>query len=401
MDTTQLALLALLLGAIIGAGASLIVFAALRSRERAEREADGTVPDGVTAVLDAMDDAAAVVDASGLVLATSPSAPWLGIEAGANLEHVGLRDLVRAARAGTTETENLRLVRGRMSADSRLVAARATRVSERHTLLIVRDLSEQERLEQMRHDFIANTSHELKTPVGAVTLLAEAIELAADDAAQVRSFTARLSAEADRLGRLTGRIMNLSRLQAADELTSVGDVAIDEVVASAIEAHAVQADSAGVELVRGGDRGLYVRGDTQILKEAVGNLIANAIAYSPRGSRVGVGVRSVEGVVELAVTDQGIGIAESDQQRVFERFYRADQARSRRTGGSGLGLSIVKHAVSRHGGEVRLWSQPDRGSTFTVRLPLSDPPVIETPVKKKKRRPATVVAGADAKKGLQ
>lgn len=402
MESTQLALLALLLGAVIGVGACLIVFAAMRARERALREADGSVPAGMTAVLDAMDDPAAVVDASGLVVAISPTAPWLGIEKDTPLEHTGLRDLVRAARSGATETANLRLVRGGMSSDSRLVAGRAIRVNERYTLLIVRDLSEQERLEQMRHDFIANTSHELKTPVGAVTLLAEAIELAADDPAQVRAFTARLSAEADRLGRLTGRIMNLSRLQAAEELTSVGDVAIDEVIASAIEAHAVQADSAGVDLARGGDRGLYVRGDTQILKEAIGNLIANAIAYSPRGSRVGVGVRATAGAVEIAVTDQGIGIAESDQQRVFERFYRADQARSRRTGGSGLGLSIVKHAVARHGGEIKLWSQPDRGSTFTVRLPLSEAPVIDSPAKKKKmRKPETAVVGSDAKKGRE
>lgn len=404
MESTQLALLALLSGVIIGAGSCLIVFAAFRAQERARREADGVVPAGVTSVLDAMDDPAAVVDASGLVVAISPTAPWLGIEKHSPLEHTGLRDLVRAARSGTTETANLRLLRGGMSSDSRLVAARATRVNDRYTLLIVRDLSEQERLEQMRHDFIANTSHELKTPVGAVTLLAEAIELAADDPAQVRAFTARLSAEADRLGRLTGRILNLSRLQAAEELTSVGHVAIDEVVASAIEAHAVQADSAGVDLMRGGERGLYVRGDAQILKEAIGNLVANAIAYSPRGSRVGVGVRTAAGAVEIAVTDQGIGIAEADQQRVFERFYRADQARSRRTGGSGLGLSIVKHAVSRHGGEIRLWSQPDRGSTFTVRLPLSEAPVIDSPAKKKKkkqRQPATAVVGADAKKGLE
>lgn len=400
MDTTQLALLALLAGVIIGAGTCLIVFASLRARANAARLAAGAVPEGVTAVLDAMDDAAAVVDASGQVIATSPSAPWLGIEPGAPLEHTGLRDLLKRARGGGTETETLRLTRGRLAADTRLVSARASRITERHTLLIVRDLSEQERLEQMRHDFIANTSHELKTPVGAITLLAEAIELAADDPDQVRSFTARLSAEADRLGRLTGRIMNLSRLQAADELTEVGDVAIDEVVTAAVEAHVVQAGSADVELVRGGDRGLYVRGDAQILKEAVGNLIANAIAYSPGGSRVGVGVRAVGDVVEIAVTDQGIGIAEADQQRVFERFYRADQARSRRTGGSGLGLSIVKHAVSRHGGEVKLWSQPGRGSTFTVRLPLSEAPVIESPVKKR-RIAATPVVDTAAKKGSE
>ncbi|MBO3663800.1 sensor histidine kinase [Microbacterium stercoris] len=409
MAPTQLALLSLLLGVLIGTGVCVIVFVAIRARERAERERAGLVPAGITQVLDAMDDPAALVDASGLVVATSPTAAWLGIEPQATLPQEGLRELVRAARSGSTETENLRLQRGGMSSESRLVAARATRVSARHTLLLLRDLTEQERLEEMRHDFIANTSHELKTPVGAIMLLAEAIEMAADDAAQVRAFTPRLSAEAERLGTLTGRIMNLSRLQAAEELTSVGHVAIDEVVTSAVEAHVVQAESAGVELTRGGDRGLYVRGDQQILKEAIGNLVANAIAYSPRGSHVGIGVHRSGDVVEIAVTDQGIGITEADQQRVFERFYRADQARSRRTGGSGLGLSIVKHAVSRHGGEIKLWSQPHRGSTFTVRLPLSDPPALESPDAKaakaradklkkiKKQNPAEIPA-ARAKK---
>ena len=221
----------------------------------------------------------------------------------------------------------------------------------------------------MRTDFVANTSHELKTPVGAVSLLAEAIESAADDPAQVRAFATRIQAEAARLGQLTGRIMSLSRLQSADGLGEFDAVPIDEVVAASVEAHAVQAASAGVELTRGGDRGAWVRGDAQILIEAVGNLIANAIVYSPRGARVGVGVRAEDGVVEISVADQGIGIDESDRERVFERFYRADEARSRRTGGTGLGLSIVKHATQRHGGEVRLWSRPGRGSTFTIRLP--------------------------------
>ncbi|HAQ59908.1 MAG TPA: two-component sensor histidine kinase, partial [Microbacterium sp.] len=255
-----------------------------------------------------------------------------------------------------------------------------------HVLLVVDDVTEQERLEQMRYDFVANTSHELKTPVGAVSLLAEAIESAADDPAQVRAFTVRLQAEAARLGRLTSRIMDLSRLQAADELPEPRDVSVDEVVAASVEAHAVQADSAGVGLLRGGDRGALVRGDPTMLIEAVGNLVANAIAYSPRGGRVGVGVRIQEKVVEIAVTDQGIGIVEADQQRIFERFYRADGARSRRTGGTGLGLAIVKHAVQRHGGEVRVWSQPGHGSTFTIRLPRA---VAEDSDKPRRRRKAS------------
>jgi two-component system sensor histidine kinase SenX3 len=188
--------------------------------------------------------------------------------------------------------------------------------------------------------------------------------------------------------------MNLSRLQAADELTEERVVSVDEVVASAVDAHAIQSDSAGVPVVRGGTRGLHVRGDAQVLSEAVGNLIANAIAYSPRGSNVGVGVKLVDGVVEIAVTDRGIGIAEGDQERVFERFYRADQARSRRTGGTGLGLSIVKHAVQRHGGEVRLWSRPGRGSTFTIRLPQTDSPDDQPKPKRKPRRQRTASAPA-------
>jgi two-component system sensor histidine kinase SenX3 len=269
-------------------------------------------------------------------------------------------------------------------------------------LVIIRDITEQERLDQMRRDFVANTSHELKTPVGAVSLLAEAIESAADDPAQVRIFAARISAEAGRLGQLTGRIMSLSRLQADDGLTDVDPVSIDEVIAASIEAHVVQADSAGVDLTRGGDRGAWVRGDAQILIEAIGNLVANAIVYSPRGSRVGVGVKAADGVVEIAVSDQGIGISEADRERIFERFYRADEARSRRTGGTGLGLSIVKHATQRHGGEVRLWSRPGRGSTFTVRLPQIDAPPIEDAGKKRKKkraRKAEKSAGARVRNG--
>uniref|UniRef100_UPI00315A1ECB sensor histidine kinase n=1 Tax=Microbacterium sp. K36 TaxID=2305439 RepID=UPI00315A1ECB len=266
------------------------------------------------------------------------------------------------------------------------MSARASAIGTRLVLLIIRDVTEQERLDQMRRDFVANTSHELKTPVGAVSLLAEAIESAADDPAQVRAFASRISAEAGRLGQLTGRIMSLSRLQAEDGLTEVAPVSIDEVIASSIEAHVVQADSAGVELARGGDRGVWVRGDAQILIEAVGNLIANAIVYSPRGSRVGVGVKADDDVVEIAVSDQGIGIAEADRERIFERFYRADEARSRRTGGTGLGLSIVKHATQRHGGEVRLWSRPGRGSTFTIRLPRIDAPANAGQGKKNKKK---------------
>ncbi len=375
MTPPQIALLALVLGALIGAGLVLLLVAAYRARARAEQATSTTVPAGTSEVLGSMDDAACVVDASGLVLARSAAAARFGIEIATTLENAELRQLVRSVRSsGGSETETMRISRGGSTLDPRLVSARASVMGAKLTLLVIRDVTEQERLDQMRRDFVANTSHELKTPVGAVSLLAEAIESAADDPEQVRVFASRISAEAARLGQLTGRIMSLSRLQATDGLSEVIAVAVDEVLAASIEAHVVQADSAGVELLRGGERGAWVRGESQILIEAVGNLIANAIVYSPRNSRVGVGVKIEGDIVEIAVTDQGIGISEADRERIFERFYRADDARSRRTGGTGLGLSIVKHAVQRHGGEVRVWSRPGRGSTFTIRLPRIDAP---------------------------
>ncbi|BDV31328.1 sensor histidine kinase [Microbacterium terricola] len=388
MDTVQLALLALLLGVAIGGSVTAIIVAALRTRDRARTVTSVAIPEGVLDVLHGLDDPAAVVDSSSTAVAASDAARVFGIREGEAIVEPALRTLARQVRdAGTTATVTLRLRRAGRTAEPRLVSVRATRITPRLSLLVLRDITEHERVEQMRRDFVANTSHELKTPVGAVSLLAEAIESAADDPDQVRIFTARLSAEAARLGLLSSRIMDLSRLQSADQLISQRTVAVDEVVVSALEAHAIQADAAGVDVVRGGQRGLHVQGDPQVLSEAVGNLVANAIVYSPKGASVGVGVKEVEGAVEIAVTDRGIGIPEADQERVFERFYRTDQARSRRTGGTGLGLSIVKHAVQRHGGDVRVWSQPGQGSTFTIRLPISGPPEELTPGGRKERKP--------------
>lgn len=397
MTTPQIALLALAIGLAIGIGLAVLVLWAYRARAKVVEESSTTVPQGTVDVLESMDDAACVIDSSGLVLAISHAAARFGIEVGATLDNPELRELVRTVRSiGASSTETMRITRPGVSLDPRLVSARASELAARLTLLIIRDVTEQERLDQMRRDFVANTSHELKTPVGAVSLLAEAIESAADDPAQVRIFASRISAEAARLGQLTGRIMSLSRLQTADGANDFGPVAIDEVVAASIEAHAVQADSAGVELMRGGDRGVFVRGDLQILIEAVGNLVANAILYSPTGSRVGVGVKIEGETVEIAVSDQGIGISESDRERIFERFYRADEARSRRTGGTGLGLSIVKHATQRHGGEVRVWSRPSRGSTFTMVLPRIEAPMPETTDRKNKKKRAKKAAKAAA-----
>ncbi|MDJ1114970.1 sensor histidine kinase [Microbacterium dauci] len=398
MDSTQLALLGLIVGALIGGAAVGLVVFALRSRDRTRRVTSVEIPDGTDAVLQGMDDAAVVVDASMLVLSASAAAEVFGLRVGGTLASDSLKLLVRGVRTtGVAATETMQLSRG---VEPRLVASRASVITPRLTLIVIRDITERERVEQMRRDFVANTSHELKTPVGAVTLLAEAIDSAADDPDQVRHFAGRLTAEALRLGQLTSRIMNLSRLQSADDIAEMRDVAVDEVVTAAIESQGITAEASGITIARGGERGLVVRGDRQILTEAIGNLLANAVAYSPSGAQVGIGVREADDTVEIAVADHGIGIHEDDQQRIFERFYRADQARSRRTGGTGLGLSIVKHAVQRHGGTVELWSRPGRGSTFTIRLPLvrgAEPSA--APKRKSKKSMKAAGARASAKRG--
>lgn len=385
MDPVALGLLALLVGAAVGVGATLLIVYMVREAQRLRDRYDAIVPAGVLDVLQAMDSPAAVVDGSLTAVAASPAARVLGLEPGEVIVIEDLRVLVRRARSeGAAQTARFRIRRAGSTAasssrEARPVVARASVLDAKHVLLVVDDVTEQEKFEQARYDFVANTSHELKTPVGAVRLLAEAIESAADDPEHVRVFAQRLQAEADRLGRLTGRIMDLSRLQSADELPAPQDVSIDEVVTAAIEANAVQAESAGVNLVRGGSRGAIVRGDSSMLVDAVGNLVANALTYSAAGSRVAVGVRADDDCVEIAVTDQGAGIPEDDQARIFERFFRSDAARSRRTGGTGLGLAIVSHVVQRHGGDVRVWSRVGLGSTFTIRLPRATAPAAAEP----------------------
>ncbi|WP_240347452.1 ATP-binding protein [Curtobacterium sp. 24E2] len=239
-------------------------------------------------------------------------------------------------------------------------------------LITADDLTESRRIDEVRRDFVANISHELKTPIGAIGLLSETLVIAADDPEHVKKFAAQLITESERLGALTKDIIELSRLQSVDALENSEETGVDKIVQAAIDANEVVARARSIEIIRAKKSKLRVMGDPGLLQVAVSNLIANAVKYSPDGTRVGVGVRSAKGFVEIAITDQGVGIPEADLDRVFERFYRVDPARSRATGGTGLGLAIVKHVVGNHGGDVRVWSQPGKGSTFTIRLPEAD-----------------------------
>jgi two-component system, OmpR family, sensor histidine kinase SenX3 len=234
--------------------------------------------------------------------------------------------------------------------------------------LVVDDLTEAKRVESVRRDFVANVGHEIKTPVGALQLLAEAALDAHDDPEAVQRFVGRMQHEAQRLSRLVQELLDLSRLQGGEPLPASTEVSVDAVLDEAVDRARLVAEARGISIVRGGDEGLVVLGEEGQLVTAVANLLYNAVAYSPDGTRVALGVHLRDDVVEIAVTDQGVGIPEDEQERIFERFYRIDPARSRATGGTGLGLAIVKHTVGNHGGEVTVWSQPGNGSTFTIRL---------------------------------
>ncbi len=238
-------------------------------------------------------------------------------------------------------------------------------------LVLAEDQTESRRVEEVRRDFVANVSHELKTPVGALALLAETIEDAAEDAEAVRRFAGRMRQEAARLTFLVQDLITLSRIQAAEPIPDPSPVATDTVVAEALDRCRMKANARGIALASIGVRGLTVLGEEELLVTALRNLLENAVVYSPERTRVVVCVKKPgDGGVEISVTDQGIGIPERDLERIFERFYRVDPARSRATGGTGLGLAIVKHVTAAHGGRVTVRSVEGAGSTFTLWLPL-------------------------------
>lgn len=239
----------------------------------------------------------------------------------------------------------------------------------RFAVVYVYDQSEQARMEATRRDFVANVSHELKTPVGAVGVLAEALLASTDDPETVGRFAEMMVTESNRLARMVGELIELSRLQGAEPLPDLEAVDVDSVVAEALSRYKVVADNADIEIATDAVTGYRVLGEHRLLVTAIANLVSNAIAYSPKGSPVSISRRRRGGDVEISVTDRGVGIAYDDQERVFERFFRVDAARARVTGGTGLGLAIVKHVAANHNGSIRLWSQLGTGSTFTLSIP--------------------------------
>lgn len=370
MDPLLLTLVAGLVGLALGVSGMAAFRASEAQRLRLLYEDEPSLPDGAAEVLSIIGRAYVIVDAIDGVVRASPAAYAFGLVRGHTVVHSELLDLTaRVRRDGVIEQEQLELPRGPLGQGTIVVQVRVAALGAEYILILADDRTEITRSEEIRNDFVANVSHELKTPVGAISLLAEAIDDAAEDEVAVRRFAQRMHKESGRLSALVQDIIELSRLQGADIVRRGKAVDINSVIAEAVDRNKLPAESKRIDIVVGGSASTPVYGDRDLLMTAFRNLIDNAIRYSPEGTRVGVGIRSRDGLVQVSVTDQGAGITPEEQERIFERFYRIDAARSRQTGGTGLGLSIVKHVVSNHGGEVTVWSQAGQGSTFTVRLP--------------------------------
>ncbi|HYH33576.1 MAG TPA: ATP-binding protein [Nocardioides sp.] len=368
MDPTLQALLAALVGAGVAGGGVLAWAVSERQQRRIAPVPEPVVPPGVATVLSVLRSSAVVVGEDDVVVKASAPAYALGLVRGNALVSEELAALVGQVRRDgqIRETE---LLMQRPGLPARHVTARIAPLSSRLVLALVEDRTRERQVDAVRRDFVANVSHELKTPVGAVRLLAEAVHDAAEDPEAVQRFSGRMITESERLTRLVQQIIELSRLQADDPVETPASVPVDEVVKTAVDTSAIDADARRISVVTRGTSGLEVLGNAEQLTAAVANLVANAVAYSEDGSTVLVSTKGLEESVEISVVDQGIGIPEEEVERIFERFYRVDPARHRSTGGTGLGLSIVKHVAATHGGEVRVWSVEGQGSTFTLSLP--------------------------------
>jgi two-component system, OmpR family, sensor histidine kinase SenX3 len=343
------------------------------------RPAATRLPPGIASVLSVLSSSAVVLDNHDRVLSASAAARAFGLVKGDQLMMGELLALARQVRRdgeireGEIEVSGSAFGGRRTSFAVRVAPLGASVGGGGLILLLAEDQTESRRVEEVRRDFVANISHELKTPVGALALLAETMEEAADDPEAVRRFASRMRQEASRLTYLVQDLITLSRIQAAEPVPDPNPVDLGAVVAEVLDRCRMKASARGIELAESCDEELEeleVLGDEDLLVTALRNMVENAVAYSPEKTRVVVSAtRDGINAAQISVADQGIGIPERDLERIFERFYRVDPARSRATGGTGLGLAIVKHVVAAHGGKVTVWSKEGVGSTFTLRLP--------------------------------
>jgi two-component system sensor histidine kinase SenX3 len=365
----------LALGVGIAVGAAVVPRIADRNRRASAQQAGLTVSQMLQGIIGFAPSGIAVVDNHRDVVFMNARALELGLVRDRLLDERAWDAARRTLASGEDVDVDLSPGTGTSGRSGLSVRGRVRLLTEedrRFAVIYVFDDSEMARMEATRRDFVANVSHELKTPVGAMGLLAEALLESADDPETVKRFGEKMHLESQRLADMVNELIELSRLQGAERLPELEAVDVDTVVAEALSRSKVRADNADITIAVDAPSGLKVLGDHGLLVTALANLVSNAIAYSAPGSPVSISRWRRGGNVEIAVTDRGIGIAREHQERVFERFFRVDKARSRETGGTGLGLAIVKHIAANHNGTIRLWSQPGTGSTFTLSIPAYD-----------------------------
>ncbi|MCL3817619.1 sensor histidine kinase [Aeromicrobium wangtongii] len=367
MDTSAGFVIAGAIGGVIGAMVTYLWLFSER-KQRTVEEPTPVVPPGAELVLSVLSSSAVLIDSADTVVQASAPAFAVGLIADDRLEPPELMALVRRVRRDGQVREAEVALQPKRGTTS-YIHARVAPLTSRLILVLADDRTREHRVESIRRDFVANVSHELKTPVGALTLLAEAVGEAKDDPEAVARFSSRMHVEAERLTRLVQQIIDLSRLQNDTLSDEAATVRVDDLVAEACEHSATEAEHKQIEIATSVEPGLLVHGDRSELHAAVSNLVENAVTYSPDGSRVSVIAHRDDDDVRLTVTDNGIGIPNDELDRIFERFYRVDPARARTTGGTGLGLSIVKHVAASNGGTVEVWSEPGLGSSFTLVLP--------------------------------
>lgn len=357
----------------IGLGAGLAFRASEKAQHVIPDQPEPPVDPDVVRLLEVLRSAVAVIDDDGAVVRATAPAYALGVLRDGRVAPPAIDDMVAEVwRTGEIQDAEIEIPRGPLSDSVILLQVRVAQLRGDQVVVLAEDRTQARRLEAIRRDFVVNVSHELKTPVGALSLLAETMEDAADDPDAVRRFSTKMQTESHRLSALVQEIIELSRLQVAGALQQIAVVSVDGVLTEAVDRARVKASAKEIRIAVGGDQDLTVAGDHTLLVQAVRNLIDNAVSYSAEGTSVSVGARQIGDVVEITVVDQGIGITEEAQNRIFERFYRVDEARSRQTGGTGLGLSIVKHVAADHGGDVSVWSRVGQGSTFKLRIPVAD-----------------------------
>lgn len=335
------------------------------------------LPEMLLETLNLMDGDSIILAPGEIPLFITPGVETLGILKDGRIQSSELLATVRVVRrTHNQQVGMIEIPRGPIGEGKHELTVKVLPLTKDELVLVlISDESEAQRVHDVRRDFVANISHELKTPIGALSLLSEAVLGSKDDPKSVVKFATRMQSEAKRLTDLVQEIIHLSRVQDSDPLQLAQEVSVEYVIREAIDQCQITADSRKITVSHFENSDDVVLGDRDQLIMAVHNLIENAINYSPENTKVSVTTATESGIIDISVTDQGIGISELEQDRIFERFYRVDPARSRQTGGTGLGLSIVKHVAAKHGGEVKVWSVENVGSTFSIRLPIYETPM--------------------------